>query len=185
MDSQQSFGGRWTEEKLGLLTKYLKAYVTIFTKNPRAQSFQTIYVDAFAGTGYIHQRRKDSNQSDLFGDLADNEAQGFIKGSAVRALELNPGFGEYLFIEKDSDRFAELAALRKQYVGKKISIENVETNEYLRNWCRTTDWKTSRALVFLDPYGMQVDWSLIEELAKTKAVDLWLLFPLGAAMMRL
>ena len=32
---------------------------------------------------------------------------------------------------------------------------------------------------------MQVDWSLIEEIAKTKAVDLWLLFPLGAAMMRL
>jgi three-Cys-motif partner protein len=32
---------------------------------------------------------------------------------------------------------------------------------------------------------MQVDWSLIEEIARSKAVDLWLLFPLGAAMMRL
>jgi three-Cys-motif partner protein len=32
---------------------------------------------------------------------------------------------------------------------------------------------------------MQVDWSLLEEIAKTKAIDLWLLFPLGAAVMRL
>ena len=32
---------------------------------------------------------------------------------------------------------------------------------------------------------MQVDWSTIEELASTKAVDLWLLFPLGQAVMRL
>jgi three-Cys-motif partner protein len=32
---------------------------------------------------------------------------------------------------------------------------------------------------------MQVDWLLLEEIAKTKAIDLWLLFPLGAAVMRL
>jgi len=185
MDVDQSFGGRWTEEKLGLLTKYLKAYVTIFTKNPRARSLHTIYVDAFAGAGYIHQRQREANQTDLFGDIAADDVQGFIKGSAVRALELSPGFGEYLFIEKDPDRFRELVTLSKQYEGKTISVKNVEANEYLRNWCRKTDWRRARALIFLDPYGMQVDWSLIEGIAKTKAVDLWLLFPLGAAMMRL
>jgi hypothetical protein len=32
MDIGQSFGGNWTEEKLNLLAKYLKAYVTIFTR---------------------------------------------------------------------------------------------------------------------------------------------------------
>jgi three-Cys-motif partner protein len=39
--------------------------------------------------------------------------------------------------------------------------------------------------VFLDPYGMQVDWETIAALGRTKAVDLWLLFPLGQAVMRL
>ncbi len=32
---------------------------------------------------------------------------------------------------------------------------------------------------------MQVDWSLIEALAETRAVDLWILFPLGQAVNRL
>ena len=48
-----------------------------------------------------------------------------------------------------------------------------------------TDWRKTRAVVFLDPYGMQVNWDTIATLGKTKAVDLWLLFPLGQAVMRL
>jgi three-Cys-motif partner protein len=38
-----------------------------------------------------------------------------------------------------------------------------------------------RAVVFLDPYGMQVEWGTIEALAATKAIDLWYLFPLGGS----
>jgi three-Cys-motif partner protein len=185
MNAGQMFGGGWTQEKLNLLTKYLNAYVTIFTKNPQARFFHTVYVDAFAGAGYIRRPQKDTAQIDLFDDLAADDAQEFIKGSAVRALELNPGFGEYLFIERDPDRFRELETLREKHPGRKISVENVEANEYLRKWCAETDWKRTRAVIFLDPYGMQVEWSLVEEIAKTKAVDLWLLFPLGAAVMRL
>jgi three-Cys-motif partner protein len=179
------FGGGWTEEKLNLLTKYLKAYIRIFTANPWARLLHTVYVDAFAGAGYIHRPQKDATQIDLFDDLAAHDAQEFTKGSAVRALELNPGFGEYLFIERDPDRFRELETLREKHPGRKISVKNVEANEYLRKWCAETDWKRTRAVIFLDPYGMQVEWLLVEEIAKTKAVDLWLLFPLGAAVMRL
>jgi len=185
MNGGQSFGGSWTEEKLNLITKYLKAYITIFTKNERARSFHTVYVDAFAGAGYIRQRQGETNQAGLFADLAADDAQGFIKGSALRALDLTPGFKEYLFIEKDPNRCTELESLSKHYRGKTVTVKNVEANQYLRQWCAATDWRSTRALIFLDPYGMQVDWSLIEEIAKTKAVDLWVLFPLGAAVMRL
>jgi three-Cys-motif partner protein len=185
MGKDRSFGGRWTEEKLGILTEYLKAYQTIFTKNPRARLLHTIYVDAFAGAGYIRQPQGGTSQLGLVEDLTADDAQGYIKGSVLRALELNPGFREYLFIEKDPDRFAELKHLTGKYPGKKISVENVEANEYLRKWCANIDWRATRALIFLDPYGMQVDWFLLEEIAKTKAIDLWLLFPLGAAVMRL
>jgi len=55
----------------------------------------------------------------------------------------------------------------------------------LKAWCRERDWKKERAVVFLDPYGMQVEWSTIEALAATKAVDLWYLFPLGVGVARL
>src|SRR4029077_17047664 len=39
--------------------------------------------------------------------------------------------------------------------------------------------------VFLDPYGMQVEWDTIETLASTRAIDLWYLFPLGVGVIRL
>lgn len=129
--------------------------------------------------------QKDTGQIELFEDLAADEAQEFMKGSAARALELDPGFGEYLFIERDPNRFRELESLRKKHPRKSISVKNVDANEYLTKWCARTDWRKTRAVVFLDPYGMQVDWLLVEQIAKTKGVDLWLLFPLGAAVMRL
>ncbi|MBK8457714.1 MAG: three-Cys-motif partner protein TcmP [Phyllobacteriaceae bacterium] len=35
-----------------------------------------------------------------------------------------------------------------------------------------------RAVIFLDPYALQVEWSTLELLAKTQRVDVWYLFPL-------
>jgi three-Cys-motif partner protein len=52
MSLEHSFGGAWTEEKLDQLRKYLAAYMRIFAQNPKAAWYKTIYVDAFAGTGY-------------------------------------------------------------------------------------------------------------------------------------
>ena len=39
--------------------------------------------------------------------------------------------------------------------------------------------------MFLDPFGMQVEWNTIKAIAETKAIDLWILFPLGQAVNRL
>jgi three-Cys-motif partner protein len=62
---------------------------------------------------------------------------------------------------------------------------NQDANVYLQELCLNYSWKNNRAVLFLDPYGMQVKWDTIEAIAKTKAVDLWLLFPLGVAVNRL
>jgi three-Cys-motif partner protein len=43
----------------------------------------------------------------------------------------------------------------------------------------------NRAVIFLDPYGMEVEWKTIECIAHTQAIDLWILFPLGQAVNRL
>ena len=40
-------------------------------------------------------------------------------------------------------------------------------------------------MLFLDPFGMQVTWDTITAIARTEAIDLWLLFPLGVAVNRL
>src|SRR5581483_9947548 len=50
---------------------------------------------------------------------------------------------------------------------------------------KNKNWSSHRAVLFLDPYGMQVEWRTIEAIAATKAIDLWLLFPLGIGVNRL
>ena len=66
-----------------------------------------------------------------------------------------------------------------------ILIQRGEANEEIQYLCDKLDWRSHRAVLFLDPYGMQVDWETIEAVAKTKAIDLWVLFPLGIAVNRL
>jgi len=46
-------------------------------------------------------------------------------------------------------------------------------------------WHNRRAVLFLDPFGMQVSWQTLEAVARTKCIDVWLLFPLGVAINRL
>ena len=43
----------------------------------------------------------------------------------------------------------------------------------------------AKAVLFLDPCGMQVDWEPVEAMAHTRAIDTWILFPLGVAVNRL
>ncbi len=59
-----------------------------------------------------------------------------------------------------------------------------DANEEIQALCakNRTD---RRAVLFLDPYGMQVEWETIAAVARTKAIDLWLLFPLGIGVNRL
>lgn len=180
----QKFGGDWTEQKLRVLNDYLEAYCRIFQANPAAKYFDTIYVDAFAGSGLIEKQTPDTNTVGLFGEFAEEEAIQFLKGSASLALQ-HP-FTRYVFTEKSAARIAELEKLREQSPREhSILIEKGEANALLANLVKSTDWTRCRAVVFLDPYGMQVDWETIEKLGSTKAVDLWLLFPLGQAVMRL
>jgi three-Cys-motif partner protein len=187
MGEQQTFGGDWTTDKLERIRKYLHAYTTIFAKNPRAQMLTPIYVDAFAGTGYRSMPEQADADSLLFEEFADSETQRFLKGSARIALEVEPAFQRYIFIEKDASRAQRLEALKQEFPqkAKAIHIVQEDANMYLKNWCRNTDWRSTRAVVFLDPYGMEVEWSLIEAIAETQAIDLWLLFPLGVAVNRL
>jgi three-Cys-motif partner protein len=117
---RKSFGGNGTEEKLDRLAKYLKAYTTIFTRNVWAQQYTTIYVDAFASTGVREAVSKEPQNSGLFPELAEADAQQFFKGSVRRALEVQPRFNQYLFIELDPKRCQELANLKTEYPDQRV-----------------------------------------------------------------
>jgi three-Cys-motif partner protein len=179
----RKFGGKWTEEKLNRVGKYLRAYATIMHK----QNFRFAYIDAFAGTGYrtLKERKKASQL--LFPELAEKETQSFLAGSARIALEVRPRFTKYIFIEKEVEGFRTLQELKLEFreLASDIEIVNADANAYLKDRCLNYSWKKNRAVLFLDPYGMEVEWETIEAIAKTEAIDLWLLFPLGVAVNRL
>ncbi len=100
---------------------------------------------------------------------------------------MEPPFKEYIFIENDSEYARELEQLRDEFLSIRpnIHIHNEKADPFLRAWLQRTDWRATRAVIFLDPYGMQVDWEIIELIGRTQAIDLWLLFPLGVAVNRL
>jgi|ERR1700685_291519 three-Cys-motif partner protein len=172
------FGGSWTQQKLEILSEYLRAYRLIFHKNPRARFFETSYVDAFAGTGEIPRRKLQG----FFKDDPDmlKAEEEFRKGSVKRALEVEPPFHHYVFIEKDAGKCKELEALKKEFTNCDITIINEDANAALLNWCAELDTRKERAVVFLDPFGASVEWKVIAAIADTKAVDLWILFPYAA-----
>jgi three-Cys-motif partner protein len=178
MPSQLSFGGSWTEDKLDRVQRYLEAYMTILRKHP---SLVPVYVDAFAGTGY-RDWTPDTDTAQLPLIEFDATEAEFIEGSATRALSIAYPFARYVFVERSRRRAAKLEELKSRFPSLKDRIEIVpeEANDYLQRWCSKEDWLSRRAAVFLDPYGMQVEWPTVECLAGTEHVDLWYLFPLSA-----
>lgn len=60
-----------------------------------------------------------------------------------------------------------------------------DANAWLRGWCKNQNWNTQRAVVFLDPYGMSVTWDTISAIARTRAIDLWILFPFAIGANRM
>jgi three-Cys-motif partner protein len=183
------FGGDWTSTKLAVIEKYLNAYTKALKDKPNPERpFRKAYIDAFAGTGYRSIRRDDDTSSAnlLFPDFAATGPQELLDGSARLALKTRPRFDRYVFIERNAGRCAQLEALKSEFpdLAADIHVEQAEANEAIRKMCRK-NWRSHRAVLFLDPYGMQVEWQTIEAIAGTKAIDLWLLFPLGIGVTRL
>jgi len=186
------FGGDWTTAKLDVLADYLKSYTTALKDKPsKERPFRKAYIDAFAGTGYREARSVGgtggSQQELLLPDLADAEPQALLDGSARRALKTSPRFDRYVFIERSVDRCAHLEALKLEFadLAEDIQIRQGDANAEIQDLSSKEDWNSSRAVLFLDPYGMQVEWRTIEAVARTKAIDMWLLFPLGMGVNRL
>jgi len=177
------FGGSWTEEKLERLREYLNAYQSAL-KN---QLFITWYVDAFAGTG----SRAASGQRDTIADpediQSDIEVSEYRDGSAKIALSIDRPFDRYLFIEKSKSKVNDLrTAIEQEFPSLKsrCEVRHQEANIALSEWAKQRNWTKERAVVFLDPYGMQVNWETVALLANTKAVDLWYLFSSPARLLR-
>ena len=167
--STQPFGGPWTQEKLGILRRYLDAYTTALKK----QRFRLIYVDAFAGSG--NWRPGTSYEVVNYGEY--NE---MLKGSPSIALDVvNKPFDQFMFIDTNPANIESLNAVKNENRGRNINVVSGDANIILPKFCRNLG-RYDRAVVFLDPYATEVSWATIANIARTEKIDCWLLFPVMA-----
>lgn len=187
-DSELPKVGPWAREKLGRLDEYLRAYMKILAKQTWAKP---VYVDAFAAAGQAEIRTsgpQQPRQLSLAGAAdAESQLRDVIDGSPLIALSVQPAFYACVFVERDPARLAALAELKKRFPDRRVRVHEGDCNEYLRDKFAVVDLKRQkyRAVVFLDPFGMHVPWSTIELLAKTRAVEVIINFPVGMAIQRL
>jgi three-Cys-motif partner protein len=177
--SLQQFGGTWTQDKLERVRKYLVAYSQIM----KSRRYRYAYIDGFAGTGYHEVKPDEDGESgSLFADLEEPAVEAFMDGSARIALQVEPRFHKYIFIEKSRRKTSELEKLREEYPDKAddIIIRRAEANGYLRELCLQRSWAERRAVLFIDPFGMQLSWETVAAVGATKAIDTWILFPVSA-----
>jgi len=165
------FGGNWTVDKMEIVVAYAKAYLTIMNK----QSWvKTLYFDGFAGSGTIN---------------SDTEDEETLKGTALRILEIESPkpFDTYYFVEKNRRNKNLLEqTIKTHYPNKSTAfVVQEDCNQKMK---KMSDFlrknKNYRALAFIDPYGMTVNWESIECL-KGLGIDLWILVPTGIGVGRL
>lgn len=167
------FGGQHTEIKLEIVEKYLKAYAIALR-----QKFSSLwYIDAFAGTG-SRTVRIEAKDGDLF-DAPVPERVESRRGSAKIALDIEPNFDRLIFMDQKPSHCAALEALRAAHPDRDIHVLNGDANLIIQQNINRVNWSSRRAILFLDPYGMEVAWATLKAIADTKAIDVWFLFPLS------
>ncbi len=172
---QKKFGNKSTVRKLETLADYLNFYTTALKGK-----FRLNYFDAFAGSGEIPY----GGSLPLFAGLTEIET--VIEGSAKRSLKLKNPFDRYYFSDAKLANVGDLEKLRIEFplLADRIFVRHGDANEEITKYCREEISRNDRTVFFLDPYGNQVRWSTIEEIARTEGSDLWYLFPAGLGVVR-
>jgi three-Cys-motif partner protein len=187
---KEQWGGQWTEEKLQAFEKYVKAYLTIMNQYRDAYrvKWRLIYFDAFAGSGVRKNEKPSELQQRLAGFDIEPDECALYKGAAERVLALKTrGFDYYYFVDKDDSASENLC---KRLLGDntddpRLQFRIGDANDYITKLGNHLQKdKYCKALVLLDPFGMQVNWESLTHLQGT-GTDLWILVPSGVIIGRL
>jgi len=171
--SDHEFGSQDTDLKLSIIENYLKAFTTAL----RGKFPGLWYIDAFAGTGLrtVRVAAKD-------GDLLDEPVPEHVeqrRGSAQIAIDVIPPFNRLVFMEQKPRHCVALRALRAKFPNRDIEILEGDANKSILSEVRAAMRKRVRAVMFLDPYGMDVEWKTLEAIAESRVIDVWYLFSLS------
>lgn len=193
MVKKKKWGGKWTEEKLEAFEKYVRAYLTIMNKYRDVCGWKLLYFDGFAGSGtraYEEDGDGTLEAQDLFGQEVTLEDFNVYQGAAERVVKIENekmrSFDFYYFVDNSEENCRLLDEKLSQYKikGRRHHLNSDANDAVIRLASTLRNNSTCKALVFLDPFGMQINWESIEAL-KGLPVDLWILVPTGVIINRL
>jgi three-Cys-motif partner protein len=167
------FGGVSTDLKLSVVNGYLVAFTTAL----RGKFKDLWYIDAFAGTGE-RTVRYSAQDASLF-DPATKERIERLRGSAQIAIDVRPPFDRLVFMDTNSKHCEALRALQANNPTRKIDVLEDDANQAIERLLNSHRWDSTRAVMFLDPYGMSVNWTTLEAIRATRAIDVWYLVSLS------
>lgn len=153
--------GYWSEIKLEILKKYAVAYSKILASQERP-SLSHVYIDGFSGAGR-HISRSTGE---------------FVLGSPLSALAVEPPFDDYFFVDLDGNKVEAL----KAEVGDRqdVHIYQGDCNRVLLEevFPRVKYQGYRRGLCLLDPYGLHLDWEVMQTAGRMESIDMFLNFPI-------
>jgi three-Cys-motif partner protein len=125
----------------------------------------------------------------LFGDepAIDAEVRELIDGSPRVAIGTANPFDQYVFVDPDSNRVAELNALKAEFAkSHTINVLQTTAAEGI-GWvvARGISRQSHRGVAFLDPFGAKLDWASIQQLADTGLFEVVVNFALSMAIQRM
>jgi three-Cys-motif partner protein len=154
--------GSWSEIKLDIVREYAKAYSTILAaQSAKGTPFSHVYIDAFAGSGQHFSKAK--------GRL--------VPGSPLIALDIEPKFDEYFFIDLNSQKIAELEQIARERSDVHVLHGDCNTLLPEQVFPRVRWENFRRALCLLDPYRLNLNWDIIAAAGGMRSIDLLLNFP--------
>ena len=160
--------GYWSEVKIEIIRDYASAYSKILTAQTKPR-IEHVYIDGFSGSGvHIAKGTKD-----------------LVWGSPTSVMLIDPPFREYHFIDLDEGNIESLREMVNSrtmgpYDPKTVHCYSADCNKVLLAdvfpRVRYEDYK--RALCLLDPYGLHLDWQVIQQAGNMKSVEIFLNFPI-------
>jgi len=154
--------GYWSEIKLDLIKEYAQKYSEILTAQKKP-NLEHVYIDAFAGPGMHFSKTSKS----------------FVAGSPLNALLLSPPFREYYLIDINKKKIEFLT----EQVGerKDVHIFEGDCNRILLDivFPKVLFEQFRRGLCLLDPYGLHLDWKVIEAAGQMRSMELFVNFPVA------
>ena len=160
--------GAWVAEKL----HYVRRYIDMFTTSMRHRPWRSRrYIDLFAGPGKCRIRETDV----------------IVLGSPLLAVTTDYPFTDYIFVESDAENIAALkrrceAASLPSYIeyltGDANRLAHSVADEIIQGDSRYLPGQWwSLNLAFLDPEGLELEWSTVATLARVERMDLIFHYP--------